>query len=273
VSTFPFRFLSSNRVDKLVSGCIRLSPFILAVILIVTGLRTYQLIHQTTGGDDLLLSDIPKSIMVLHGQDPYSVRPWSAPYPPLLFVVVAGIIQFTSASLSQSPGSTAIVDQNVRVAGIFAGALVSMIIFLSLRFRVGNGIVALVPASLFVTLPAISNTPLYWFHSDIFGYPILAASLFLLTLRRYFAGTTLLAVASIYKVHPILALPLILVWLARRDGIRATLPILVTSATVVTLGLILPGLELTHSRYSICSTGYCPALGSNFRQRSQTKSG
>jgi hypothetical protein len=140
--------------DRLISVSIRLSPFILAVVLVITGLRTYQLIHQTTGGDDLLLSDIPKSIMLLHGQDPYSVRPWSAPYPPLLFVVVAGIIQATSANLLQSPGAIAIIDQNVRVAGIFASALVSIIIFVSLRFRVGNNIAALILASLFVTLPS-----------------------------------------------------------------------------------------------------------------------
>jgi len=213
---------------------------ILAIILVVTGLRTYQLIHQTTGGDDLLLSDIPKSIMLLHGRDPYSVQPWSAPYPLLLFVVVASIIQVTSSSLVQSPAAIAVVDQNVRVAGIFASALVSIIIFLSLRFRVGGGIRALVPASLFVTLPAISITPLYWFHSDIFGYPILALSLFLLTRRHYFAGTNMLAAAAIYKVHPILTLPLVLVWLARRHGLKETLPVVITSTTVVSLGLILP---------------------------------
>jgi hypothetical protein len=206
-----------------------------------------------------LLSDIPKSIMLLHGQDPYSVRPWSAPYPPFLFVVVAAIIQVTSANLLQSPTAIAIIDQNVRVAGIFAGALVSITIFVSLRFRVGNNIAALIPASLFVTLPAISNTPLYWFHSDIFGYPILAAALLLLTLRHYFAGTTLLAVASIYKIHPILALPLILVWLARRDGFRQTLPIFVTSTTVVTLGLILPfivpGYDQAIIGFNLANTG------------------
>jgi hypothetical protein len=177
----------------------------------------------------------------------------------LLFVVVAGIIQVTSANLLQSPGAIAIIDQNVRVAGIFAGALVSIIMFVSLRFRVGNSIAALIPASLFVTLPAISNTPLYWFHSDIFGYPILAASLLLLTLRQYFAGTTLLAVASIYKIHPILALPLILVWLARREGVRQTLPVFVTSTAVVTLGLILPfivpGYDQAMIGFNLANTG------------------
>jgi hypothetical protein len=80
----------------------RFSPLILSIILLVAGFHTYQLIQQTSGGGDLLYSDIPKNIMILHGQDPYSVQPWSAPYPPLLLLTIAGIIQFTSNNLLQS---------------------------------------------------------------------------------------------------------------------------------------------------------------------------
>jgi hypothetical protein len=224
-------------VDPLLN---RASPLILATVLLITSLRVYLLIPQTTGGTDLLGSDIPKSIMLLRGQDPYSVQPWSAPYPPLLLLVVASIIRITSNNLIQSPGAIGIIDQNVRVGGIFAIGLVSIIIFLTLRYRGFTGVEALIPASLFVTLPAISTTPLYWFRSDIFGYPILALSLLLLTLRHYFTGTALLAVSAIYKLHPILALPPILIWLARKHGIKRSLPILLTTTTVISLGLILP---------------------------------
>ncbi len=236
----PGRLRLTGRIEKLGFASSRSSPLILSIILLVTGLHTYQLIQQTNGGGDLLGSDIPKSIMLLQGQDPYSVQPWSAPYPPLLLLVVAGIIRITSGNLLQSPATLEIIGQNVRVVGIFADALVSIIIFLALRFRGLSGIQALIPASLFATLPAISTSPEYWFHSDTFGYPILALSLLALTLRRYFTGTTLLAVATIYKVHPILAVPLVLVWLARKYGLRHTLPIVLTTTTIVALGLILP---------------------------------
>ncbi len=205
------------------------------------GLHAYQMIQQTTGGGDLLYSDIPKSIMLLRGQDPYSVQPWSAPYPPLLLLAIAGVIWFTSGNLLQSPDTLGIVSQNIRVAGLFASALVSIIIFLALRHRGRTGFEALIPASLFATLPAVSITPLvYWFHIDMFGYPILALSLLFLASGRYFTGTTLLTVSTIYKIHPVLALPLILIWLGRRNGLRQTLPILLTTMTIVGIGFVLP---------------------------------
>jgi hypothetical protein len=179
--------------------------------------------------------------MILRGQNPYSIDPWSAPYPPLLLLTVAGIIKLTSSNLLQSPDTLGIVGQNVRVAGLFASTIVSIIIFLALRLRGRTGIEALIPASLFATLPAVSTTPLlYWFHSDIFGYPILALSLLFLALGRYFTGTTLLAVSTIYKIHPMLALPLILIWLARTNGLKQTLPIFLATAAILGIGLILP---------------------------------
>jgi hypothetical protein len=218
----------------------RASPLILATILLITSIRIYLLIPQTTGGTDLLSSDIPKSIMLLQGQDPYSTAPWSAPYPPLLLLTVAGIIRISSGNLFQNPDAINIIDQNVRIGGIFAGALVSTIIYAALRHRGRTGLESLIPAALFVTLPAISTAPLYWFRSDTFGYPILALSLLLLALGHRYTGTTLLAISAIYKLHPILAVPPILIWLTRKYGLRQTLPILLTTITIITLGLILP---------------------------------
>jgi hypothetical protein len=218
----------------------RTSPLILATILLVASIRIYLLIPETTGGTDLLGSDIPKSIMLLQGQDPYSTAPWSAPYPPLLLLTVAGIIRISSGNLFQNPAAINVIDQNVRIGGIFAGALVSTIIYIALRRRGRTGLEALIPATLFVTLPAISTAPLYWFRSDIFGYPILALSLLLLTLGHRYAGTTLLAISAIYKLHPILAVPSILIWLTKRYGVRQTLPILLTTTTIIGVGLILP---------------------------------
>ncbi len=185
-------------------------------------------------------ADIPKSLMLLHGQNPYSVQPWASPYPPLLLLIVGGIVQLTSPGLVQSPASLDLISQNIRIAGLFANALVGIIIFLALRSKGLSGLQALVPAALFLTLPATSTGPLYYFHSDTFGYPMLALSLLALTTGRYFTGSTLLAIATIFKVHPILALPLILVWLVRKQGLRRALPCLLTSTTILTIGLALP---------------------------------
>ena len=240
----PFLSLSHGhhrRLDKIVSTVSKCSPIILFALLFVAGFRTYLLIQQTTGGGDLLYSDIPKSIMLLHGQDPYSANPWSAPYPPLLLFVVGGIIRITSGNLPLTPTTLGIVDQNVRIAGLFASSLVAIIIYATLRLRGRTGFEALIPASLFATLPAVSTTPLlYWFHSDMFGYPILALSLLFLASGRYFTGISVLAVAAIFKIHPILALPPILIWLGRRHGLKETLPTLLITTTILALGLALP---------------------------------
>jgi hypothetical protein len=230
-----------NQLDKLVQFVNNYSLILLFPILLTAGFRTYLLILQSDGGGDLLYSDIPKSIMLLQGQDPYSVNPWSAPYPPLLLLVLGTMIRLTSGNLIQSPTALGIISQNIRVAGLIASTLISIIIYASLRLRGRSGIEALVPASLFAALPAVNTTPLvYWFHSDVFGYPILALSLLLLISRRYFTGTTLLAIAAIYKIHPILALPPILLWLGRRYGVKRTIPTLLTAASILGLGFVLP---------------------------------
>src|SRR5712692_5941047 len=216
------------------------SPAILVSIVALASFHHYLLVLATNGGSDLLSADIPKSLMLLHGQNPYSVQPWASPYPPLLLLIVGGIVQLTSPGLVQSPASLDLISQNIRIAGLFANALVGIIIFLALRSKGLSGLQALVPAALFLTLPATSTGPLYYFHSDTFGYPILALSLLALTTKRYFTGSTLLAIGTVFKVHPILALPLILVWLVRKQGLQRALPSLLTSTTILTIGLALP---------------------------------
>src|SRR5467141_1950341 len=198
----------------------------------------YLLIQESNGGSDLVSADIPKSLMLLNGQSPYSTQPWASPYPPLLLLTVSGIIRLTSLFASQS--SLDLISQQIRLAGLFADAAVALIIYFAIRTRTNNPFQALIPASLFLALPAVSTSPLYFFHSDTFGYPILALAALTLAQHRYFAGTTLLATATIFKVHPILALPLVLIWLIRTRGLHKTLPSLVTTTMITTLGLILP---------------------------------
>ncbi len=183
-------------------------------------------------------ADIPKSLMLLHGQNPYSTQPWASPYPLLLLLVDSGIIRLTGFFSAQS--STDLISQNLRMAGLVANAIVASIVYLFIRRKTKNPLTPLISAGLFLTLPALSTSPLYFFHSDTFGYPILGLSLVALASHKYTIGVSLLATAAIFKIHPILALPLALVWIVRTRSIRtAILPIL-TATTILALGLLLP---------------------------------
>src|SRR5439155_21337165 len=97
------------------------------------------------------------------------------------------------------------------------------------------------------------TSPLYFFHSDTFAYPILALPTLTLIRQRYFIGPTLLATATILEIHPILALPLAMIWLSRTRRLRKTLPSLATSTIITTLGLILP---LTIPDYQQSTLGF-----------------
>ena len=214
------------------------SPIILTTLASLVFYHGYLLIQQSNGGTDLVSADIPKSLMLLGGQNPYSAQPWASPYPPLLLLTVSALIRLAGLFASQS--SLDLISQQLRLLGLFADALVALIIYLAIRTRTSNPFQALIPACLFLAIPAISTSPLYFFHSDTFGYPIIASAALTLSRRHYFTGTALLAAATIFKVHPILALPLVVLWLVRTQGFRKVLPILVSSTTITSLGLILP---------------------------------
>ena len=214
------------------------SPIILTSLMSLVIFHGYLLIQQSNGGTDLVSADIPKSLMLLNGQNPYSTQPWASPYPPLLLLTVSGVIRLSSLFASQS--SLILISQQIRFISLFADAAVALIIYLTIRTRAKNPLQALIPASLFLALPAISTSPLYFFHSDTFGYPILALAAFTLAKHRYLTGTILLATATIFKIHPVLALPLVMIWLIRTQGLVKTLPSLLATTTITSLGLILP---------------------------------
>jgi hypothetical protein len=214
------------------------SPIILATLASLVIFHGYLLIQESNGGSDLVSADIPKSLMLLSGQNPYSTQAWASPYPPLLLLTVSGVIRLVGLFAVQS--SLDVVSQQLRLVGLFADASVALLIYLAIRPRTGNALQALIPASLFLTIPAMSTSPLYFFHSDAFGYPILALSVLTLVRRHYFIGTTLLATATIFKIHPILALPLVMIWLIRTQGLRANITSIVSATIITTLGLVLP---------------------------------
>ncbi|HVH15532.1 MAG TPA: hypothetical protein VNA15_07430 [Candidatus Angelobacter sp.] len=214
------------------------SPIILTSLISLVIFHGYLLIQQSNGGSDLVSADIPKSLMLLNGQNPYSTQPWASPYPPLLLLTVSGLIRLTGLLAAQS--SLDLISQRLRIVGLFADAAVALIIYVTIRNKTSNIVQALIPASLFLTIPAMSTSPLYFFHSDSFGYPILALSILALARRRYLIGTTLLATATAFKVHPILALPLVMIWLIRNQGLRHNKTSLVSTTIITALGLALP---------------------------------
>ena len=229
----PFQI--PTRLDESLS---RFSPLLLTGLILFAVIHGVMLIQLSNGGSDLVDADIPKSLMILQGQNPYSTEPWASPYPPLLLLVDSAIIRLTSLITSQY--SIDSISQNIRVVGLLADAIVAILVYQYLRGKTGNPLTPLISAGLFLTLPALSISPLYFFHSDTFGYPILAFSILALASHRYFIGTTLLATATVFKIHPILALPLVLVWIARTRTLRTAITTTITSIGILGLGLLLP---------------------------------
>jgi len=232
-------YRSFATLDDLVD---KYSPLILSGLLALTTFQKLALILHTDGGGDLLGADIPKSMMLMDGQNPYSSDPWASPYPPFLLAMIGSIIRVTSGSVMLTPATIGLISRNVRVAGLFADAIVAVLVFLTLRTRGVSGLSALVPPAIFLALPSISLSPYYWFNGDVFGYPILAGSVFALIVGRYFVGSVLLATATIFKIHPILAIALLLVWLVRRSGFLKSLPTVITTGSILVLGLVVPAI-------------------------------
>jgi hypothetical protein len=218
------------------------SPLLLGGLIALTTFQKLTLILHTDGGGDLLGADIPKSMMLIAGQNPYVSSPWASPYPPFLLAIVGIIIRLTSGNTILAPDTIGLISRNVRMTGLVADAVVALLVFLALRAKRVSGLSALVPPALFLALPSISLSPYYWFNSDVLGYPILAASVLALVVGRYFVGSVLLATATIFKIHPILAIPLVFVWLVKRRGIPKSLPTILTTGLILSLGLIAPAI-------------------------------
>ncbi len=215
---------------------------ILAAVLTTTAFQKVTLILHTDGGGDLLGADIPKSLMLVTGQNPYLTNPWASPYPPFLLFVVGGIARLTTGNVLLNPVTIGLISQHLRVAGVAADALVALLVFYGLRSRGAVGFTALVPSVLFLALPSISLSPYYWFNSDVFGYPILACSVLALIKRHYLVGSMLLATATIFKIHPILSVVTVTAWLIRNQGWKRSLPSISASGSILSLGLVLPSL-------------------------------
>src|SRR5947209_12707044 len=108
---------------------------ILGGLLVATTFQKLSLILHTDGGGDLLGADIPKSMMLIAGQNPYISNPWASPYPPFLLALVGGIIRLTSGNTILSPDTVGLISRNVRITSLVADALVALLVFLTLRAK------------------------------------------------------------------------------------------------------------------------------------------
>src|SRR5712691_4969834 len=115
------------------------SPLILCALVTLTTFQKLTLILHTDGGGDLLGADIPKSLMLMAGQNPYASNPWASPYPPFLLGVVGMIIRITSGNLILTPDTIGLISRNVRITGLIADAFVALLVFLVLRARKFSG--------------------------------------------------------------------------------------------------------------------------------------
>src|SRR6266705_6251233 len=91
------------------------SPLVLTSLMSLVIFHGYLLIQQSNGGTDLVSADIPKSLMLLNGQNPYSTQPWASPYPPLLLLTGSGVILLSSLFATQT--SLDPISQQLRLAG------------------------------------------------------------------------------------------------------------------------------------------------------------
>src|SRR2546427_6891353 len=94
------------------------SPLLLGGLMALTTFQKLTLILHTDGGGDLLGADIPKSMMLIAGQNPYTLNPWASPYPPFLLALVGGIIRLTSDNAILAPDTIGLISRNVRMTGL-----------------------------------------------------------------------------------------------------------------------------------------------------------
>src|SRR5438132_7351604 len=88
------------------------SPLILCGLIALTTFQKLTLIFHTDGGGDLLGADIPKSMILMAGQNPYASNPWASPYPPFLLAVVGGIIRLTAGNTVLAPVTIGMISRD-----------------------------------------------------------------------------------------------------------------------------------------------------------------
>jgi hypothetical protein len=169
----------------------------------------------TSGGGDLQYAYAPTVSSILHGQNPYiSGQPWNTGYPPFFFLLLAGVAMLGSLG---GPVSLATVSWSLRTGLVIGHVALGGFAYLTLRRMKIDILARLAFPALIVLLPSFYQMGEIWFHGDIFGLVLLAGGVYLLSEEHWITGSILLSLSTAFKIHPILTLPLVAVWLFRRE--------------------------------------------------------
>src|SRR5438309_1239106 len=165
----------------------------------------------TNGGGDLQYAYVPTVMSILHGQNPYlSGQPWNTGYPPFFFLFLAGLALLGSLGGSMT---LATVSWSLRIGLVIGHVALGGLAYLTLRRMKIDILARLAVPALIVLLPSFYQMGEVWFHADVFGLVLLVGAVYLLCAERWITGSLLLSLSAAFKIHPILALPLVAIWL------------------------------------------------------------
>ncbi len=147
--------------------------------------------------------DVQKIAYFASGVSPYSSNPWAAPYPPFFFVVWAGVYLFLKSILFE-PAS---LDLGIRVVSALVVILTSFVIYHAVRTRESKNF-SMSIAAIFLSLACVAD--LLPLNGDSFGLlMVAAASSSFLRSKKSSLGVALLSAGFAFKIHPALALILV----------------------------------------------------------------
>jgi hypothetical protein len=168
----------------------------------------------TNGGGDLQYAYVPTISSILHGQNPYlSSQPWNTGYPPFFFLLLAGIAFLGSIG---GPLTIAVISGSLRTGLVIGHVTLGGLAYLTLRKMKSDLVVRLAVPALISFLPSFYQMGEVWFHADVFGLVLLTAAVYMLYQEHWLTGSILLSLSTAFKIHPILTLPLVAIWLFRK---------------------------------------------------------
>jgi hypothetical protein len=194
---------------------------VLALILCVGCLVQVVVTLLTSGGGDLQYAYVPTVSSILHGQNPYlSNQPWNTGYPPFFFLVLAGIALVGSIGGSVS---LAVISVSLRAGLVIGHSTLGGLAYLTLRKMKCDLVVRLGVPALVSFLPSFYQMGEVWFHADVFGLVLLTGAVYMLHQEQWITGSMLLSLSTAFKIHPILTLPLLAIWLFRKGKMTLTI--------------------------------------------------
>jgi hypothetical protein len=152
--------------------------------------------------------------LMAHGHVPY--RDFAVEYPPAALPAFA--IPSLVAATGDLPEYRRVFETLMALSGATLAALVGLLLFLDRR-----PVLELVPALALVALAPLALGPVVLSRFDLWPAMLTIAALTAFVLGRERIGLGVLGLAVGAKLYPAVLLPLMLAWLWRRSGRRATL--------------------------------------------------